>query len=228
MPNSTMTNANIDSAVASVDGKELVLKYKDGEKKFIVPANIEVVMFAPATLADLKPGEKVFVSPGKSCPTARVEAPRHHGRPQRRQSADVRSRPSASAPTSKPAAHGTALAPFGCRACKASATQQAQEVVHDASRTHRENARHQARKGLELEAHLRRDRRHVAGFDHRRGARPDEADQAAGGEGGRAVWAEQERAGAAQRGAVSRHADAADRSADLPLLRTGDGQRSGA
>jgi hypothetical protein len=65
MPNSTMTNANIESAVASSDGQELVLKYKDGEKKFIVPANIEVVMFAPATTADLKPGEKVFVPGAK-------------------------------------------------------------------------------------------------------------------------------------------------------------------
>lgn len=61
MPNSTMTNGNIDSAAASVDGKELVLKYKDGEKKFVIPANIEVVMFVPASTADLKPGEKVFV-----------------------------------------------------------------------------------------------------------------------------------------------------------------------
>jgi hypothetical protein len=65
MPNSTMTNANIESAVASADGQELVLKYKDGEKKFIVPANVEVVMFAPATAADLKPGEKVFVPGAK-------------------------------------------------------------------------------------------------------------------------------------------------------------------
>jgi len=61
MPNSTMTNGNIDSAVASVDGKELVLKYKDGEKKFSIPANIEVVMFVPGSTADLKSGEKVFV-----------------------------------------------------------------------------------------------------------------------------------------------------------------------
>jgi hypothetical protein len=61
VPNSTMTNGNIDSSVASVDGKELVLKYKDGEKKFIIPANIEVVMFVPGSVADLKPGEKVFV-----------------------------------------------------------------------------------------------------------------------------------------------------------------------
>jgi len=65
MPNSTMTNANIESAVASTDGQELVLKYKDGEKKFIVPANVEVVMFAPATAADLKPGAKVFVPGAK-------------------------------------------------------------------------------------------------------------------------------------------------------------------
>jgi len=68
MPNSTMTNANIESAVASSDGQELVLKYKEGEKKFIVPANIEVVMFAPATTADLKPGEKVFVPGAKKLP----------------------------------------------------------------------------------------------------------------------------------------------------------------
>jgi hypothetical protein len=68
MPNSTMTNANIESAVASSDGQELVLKYKDGEKKFIVPANIEVVMFAPADVADLKPGAKVFVPGAKKMP----------------------------------------------------------------------------------------------------------------------------------------------------------------
>jgi hypothetical protein len=68
MPNSTMTNANIESAVATADGEELVLKYKDGEKKFIVPANVEVVMFAPATAADLKPGEKVFVPGAKKMP----------------------------------------------------------------------------------------------------------------------------------------------------------------
>jgi hypothetical protein len=75
MPNSTMTNANIETAVASSDGKELVLKYKDGEKKFTVPANVEVVMFAPATTADLKTGEKVFVVAGKKQADGTVLAP---------------------------------------------------------------------------------------------------------------------------------------------------------
>jgi hypothetical protein len=72
MPNSTMTNGNIDSAVAAVDGQELVLKYKDGEKKFIIPANVDVVMFVPGTVADLKPGEKVFVA-AKKLPDGTLE-----------------------------------------------------------------------------------------------------------------------------------------------------------
>jgi hypothetical protein len=75
MPNSTMTNANIESAVASSDGQELVLKYKDGEKKFIVPANVEVVMFALAAVADLKPGEKIFVVAGKKQADGSILAP---------------------------------------------------------------------------------------------------------------------------------------------------------
>jgi hypothetical protein len=75
MPNSTMTNANIESAVASVDGQELVLKYKDGEKKFIVPANVEVVMFASAAVTDLKPGEKIFVVAGKKQADGTITAP---------------------------------------------------------------------------------------------------------------------------------------------------------
>jgi len=75
MPNSTMTNANVDSAVVSSDGKTLVLKYKDGEKTFIVPADVEVVEFAPATTADLKAGEKIFVVAAKKLPDGTLEAP---------------------------------------------------------------------------------------------------------------------------------------------------------
>jgi hypothetical protein len=75
MPNSTMTNANIETAVASSDGQKLILKYKDGEKTFIVPANVEVVEFAPASAADLKPGEKIFVVAAKKLPDGSLEAP---------------------------------------------------------------------------------------------------------------------------------------------------------
>jgi len=75
MPGSTMTNANVDSEVAISDGKKLVLKYKDGDKTFIVPDNIKVVMFAPGTAADVKPGVKIFIVAAKKLPDGTLEAP---------------------------------------------------------------------------------------------------------------------------------------------------------
>ncbi|HZN27886.1 MAG TPA: hypothetical protein VFB88_00875, partial [Xanthobacteraceae bacterium] len=36
-PNTTMTNATVDQTVAGVDGQVVTVKYKDGEKKIIVP-----------------------------------------------------------------------------------------------------------------------------------------------------------------------------------------------
>ena len=74
-PGSTMTNANVESQVASTDGQKLVLKYKDGEKTFIVPKNVTVVMFAPGSAADLKPGAKIFVVAAKKLPDGTLEAP---------------------------------------------------------------------------------------------------------------------------------------------------------
>jgi hypothetical protein len=62
MPKSTMTNANVDQAVSAVDGRTLTLKYKDGEKKIVVPTQAAVVTFAPGDKADLKPGVKIFIA----------------------------------------------------------------------------------------------------------------------------------------------------------------------
>ena len=75
MPGSTMTNANVDSEVAVTDGKKLVLKYKDGDKTFIVPDNVKVVMFAPGAAADVKPGAKIFIVAAKKLPDGTLEAP---------------------------------------------------------------------------------------------------------------------------------------------------------
>ena len=52
-----------------------MMKYKDGEKKIIVPPTAEIVTYAPATMADLKPGEKVFVAGAKKLPDGMLEAP---------------------------------------------------------------------------------------------------------------------------------------------------------
>jgi Domain of unknown function (DUF5666) len=76
LPNSTMTNATVDSEVAVSDGQKLVLKYKDGEKTFIVPANVAVVTFGPGTAADLKPGQKIFVAAATKQPDGTLLAPR--------------------------------------------------------------------------------------------------------------------------------------------------------
>jgi len=75
MPNSTMTNANVESTVVSNDGQELVMKYKDGEKKVVVPPNTAVVMFAPATVADIKAGQKFFVPNAKKMDDGTLETP---------------------------------------------------------------------------------------------------------------------------------------------------------
>ncbi len=61
-PTSTMTNANVEQAVTGVDGQTLTLKYKDGEKKIVVPSQAAIVTFAPGDKTDLKPGVKVFIA----------------------------------------------------------------------------------------------------------------------------------------------------------------------
>ncbi|MDM0123431.1 hypothetical protein [Variovorax arabinosiphilus] len=65
-PQSTMTNATVAdlaAAPASVrGGQQLNLSYKGGEKTVIVPPNVPVVTFKPATDALLTPGAKVLVN----------------------------------------------------------------------------------------------------------------------------------------------------------------------
>ena len=60
-PGSTMTNADVGSQVTSADGQTLTVKYKDGEKKVIVPPTTPVVRFIPGTKDDLKPGAQFFI-----------------------------------------------------------------------------------------------------------------------------------------------------------------------
>jgi Domain of unknown function (DUF5666) len=75
MPNSTMTNATVDNQVANVDGQTLTLKYKDGVQKITVSPTAAIVTYAPATAADLKPGEKVFVAAAAKQPDGTLTAP---------------------------------------------------------------------------------------------------------------------------------------------------------
>lgn len=62
LPNSTMTNAAVAEAVAGADGQTLTLKYKDGEKKIIVPTTTPIATFGPGEKSELKPGAAVIVT----------------------------------------------------------------------------------------------------------------------------------------------------------------------
>ena len=55
--NSTMTNGTAGGAtVAGVDGSTIMVKYKDGEKKIVVPPNVPIVRYEIGGKADLKSG----------------------------------------------------------------------------------------------------------------------------------------------------------------------------
>jgi len=60
-PNSTMTNANVDTVVQGTSGRNLKLSYKGGANEVTVPPNVPIVTFIPAARTDLTPGKKVFV-----------------------------------------------------------------------------------------------------------------------------------------------------------------------
>ncbi|HUI12028.1 MAG TPA: hypothetical protein VL048_01010 [Xanthobacteraceae bacterium] len=75
LPHSTMTNATVADQVTSTDGETLTVKYKDGEKKIVVPPSAEIVTIKKATLADLKPGQKIFIFAAKKLDDGTLAAP---------------------------------------------------------------------------------------------------------------------------------------------------------
>ena len=60
-PNSTMTNATVADTVAGTDGQNILVKYKDGEKKVVVPPGTPIVTFVPGEKSELKPGASIII-----------------------------------------------------------------------------------------------------------------------------------------------------------------------
>jgi hypothetical protein len=60
-PSSTMTNATVAQTVAGTDGQNILVKYKDGEKKVVVPPGTPIVTFLPGDKSELKPGAKIII-----------------------------------------------------------------------------------------------------------------------------------------------------------------------
>jgi hypothetical protein len=60
-PNSTMTNATVAQTVAATDGQNILVKYKDGEKKVVVPPETPIVAFVAGDKSEIKPGAKIII-----------------------------------------------------------------------------------------------------------------------------------------------------------------------
>jgi hypothetical protein len=74
MPKSTMTNATVAQMVKGVEGNEITLKYKDGEKKIVVVPNTTIVTYVPADKSKLKPGAKIFIAAANKREDGMLEA----------------------------------------------------------------------------------------------------------------------------------------------------------
>ena len=74
-PGSTMTNANVATTVAGREGQDLLVKYKDGEKKVIVPPGTPIARYTPGSAADLKVGAKIFIAAAQKQPDGSLIAP---------------------------------------------------------------------------------------------------------------------------------------------------------
>jgi hypothetical protein len=75
-PGSTMTNATVDTTVASVDGQIVMVRYKGGEKKIVIPPGLPIQMYVAGDKSELKPGAAVLIANALKKPDGTLEAAR--------------------------------------------------------------------------------------------------------------------------------------------------------
>jgi hypothetical protein len=75
-PNGTMTNGTVNDTVASVDGPVLTVKYKDGEKKIVVPSDATIQAYSVGDRSELKLGAHVAILRAKKMLNGTLEADR--------------------------------------------------------------------------------------------------------------------------------------------------------
>jgi hypothetical protein len=75
-PQSTMTNANVEQTATGVDGQTLTLKYKDGEKKILVPPDAIIVTYVSGDKSEITPGTKIFIAAAKKLDDGTFQTPR--------------------------------------------------------------------------------------------------------------------------------------------------------
>jgi hypothetical protein len=70
-PGSTMTNATVAEVA---DAQSLLLKYKDGEKKIVIPSGTPIVTYVPGKMDELKPGAKIIIMAAQKQPDGTLTA----------------------------------------------------------------------------------------------------------------------------------------------------------
>jgi hypothetical protein len=76
IPNSTMTNGTVGDLVTATDGGTLTVKYKEGEKKIIVPPNVPIVRYEIGDRSELKPGVHITALNAVKKADGSIDAPR--------------------------------------------------------------------------------------------------------------------------------------------------------
>src|SRR2546423_5075237 len=79
-PNTTMTNATVDTTVSSADAQNIMVKYKDGETQIVIGSDAVIRKYVAGDKSELKPGAHVGINanrqPDGSLQTARVNVGR--------------------------------------------------------------------------------------------------------------------------------------------------------
>jgi hypothetical protein len=76
VPNSTMTNGTVGDMVTATDGGTLTVKYKEGEKKIVVPPGIPIVRYEIGDRSELKPGVHITALNAVKKADGSIDAPR--------------------------------------------------------------------------------------------------------------------------------------------------------
>ena len=76
VPQGTMTNGTVGNAVTSVEGHAINIKYRDGEKKIVVPPDVPIVRYVIGSKADLKPGAHFTIVSATKKPDGTLETGR--------------------------------------------------------------------------------------------------------------------------------------------------------
>jgi len=74
-PNSTMTNAYVESIVTAADGEVVMVKYKDGEKRVLIGKDTVIAAVAPGDKSELKPGAQIIIMAAQKQPDGSLTAP---------------------------------------------------------------------------------------------------------------------------------------------------------